>query len=39
MCTWKLVEKAVEIIQNLGAKILTPSEVRDRLNLTKRAPN
>ena len=34
-----LVEKAVEIIENLGAKILTPNEVRNKLNLTKRAPN
>ena len=34
-----LVGKAVEIIQNLGAKILTPNEVRNKLNLTKRAPN
>ena len=34
-----LVGKAVEIIQNLGAKILTPDEVRNKLNLTKRAPN
>ena len=34
-----LVEKAVEIIENLGAKILTPDEVRNKLNLTKRAPN
>ena len=34
-----LVEKAVEIIENLGAKILTPDEVRNKLNLTKRVPN
>ena len=34
-----LVEKAVEIIENLGVKILTPNEVRNKLNLTKRAPN
>ena len=34
-----LVGKAVEIIENLGAKILTPDEVRNKLNLTKRAPN
>ena len=34
-----LVGKAVEIIENLGAKILTPNEVRNKLNLTKRAPN
>ena len=31
-----LVEKAVEIIENLGVKILTPNEVRNKLNLTKK---
>ena len=34
-----LVERAVEIVQNLGAKILTPTEVRKKLNLKKRAAN
>ena len=34
-----LVERAVEIVQNLGAKILTPNEVRKKLNLKKRAAN
>ena len=33
-----LVEKAVNIIENLGASILKPSEVRNRLNLIKKAP-
>jgi len=32
-----LVEKAVLIIENLGANILNPSEVRNRLNLIKQA--
>ena len=34
-----LVERAVEIVQNLGAKILTPNEVRKKLNVKKRAAN
>ena len=34
----ELVEKARVIIENLGARVLTPAEVRSRLNLTKRAP-
>ena len=34
----ELVEKAVNIIENLGASILKPSEVRNRLNLIKKAP-
>ncbi|RTZ99408.1 MAG: 3-keto-5-aminohexanoate cleavage protein, partial [Deltaproteobacteria bacterium] len=34
----QLVEKAVEIIKNLGARIMTPGEVRDFLGLTKRSP-
>ena len=33
-----LVEKAVIIVENLGATILKPSEVRSRLNLIKKAP-
>jgi uncharacterized protein (DUF849 family) len=34
----QLVERAVTIITNLGARVLTPAEVRAKLNLTKRAP-
>ena len=33
-----LVEKAVIIIENLGATILNPSEVRSRLKLIKEVP-
>jgi uncharacterized protein (DUF849 family) len=34
----QLVERAVGIIQGLGARTMTPAEVRTKLNLTKRAP-
>lgn len=34
----QLVERAVTIIENLGAKVLGPEEVRDKLGLQKRAP-
>lgn len=34
----QLVEKSVTIIENLGAKVIGPQEVRDLLGLTKRAP-
>ena len=34
----QLVERASKIINNLGAKIIGPSEVRQNLNLSKRAP-
>jgi len=34
----QLVERASKIINNLGAKIIGPSEVRQQLNLSKRAP-
>ena len=34
----QLVERAVRIIEDLGARVLTPAEVRDKLELTKRAP-
>ena len=34
----QLVEKAVSIISSLGPKIMTPSQVREELNLVKRAP-
>ena len=34
----QLVSKAVSIIENLGSTILSPSQVRSRLGLRKRAP-
>ncbi|KMK67294.1 3-keto-5-aminohexanoate cleavage protein [Puniceibacterium sp. IMCC21224] len=34
----ELVERAVGIVENLGARVMTPAEVRTRLGLTKRAP-
>jgi len=34
----QLVERAVGIIENLGAKVIGPSEVRKKLRLTKQAP-
>ena len=34
----QLVERAVTIVETMGARILGPDEVRARLNLTKRAP-
>ncbi|MGR3571976.1 MAG: 3-keto-5-aminohexanoate cleavage protein [Brevirhabdus sp.] len=34
----QLVERAVGIIENLGARVIGPGEVRDRLGLVKRAP-
>ena len=34
----QLVERAVTIIENLGSRVITPAEVRQRLNLEKRAP-
>ena len=34
----QLVERAVTIIESLGAKIIGPEEVRAKLNLTKRLP-
>ena len=34
----QLVERAVAIIENLGARVIGPEEVRRRLGLTKRAP-
>ncbi|WP_299850213.1 3-keto-5-aminohexanoate cleavage protein [uncultured Roseovarius sp.] len=35
---WQLVERAREIIERLGAKVIGPEEVRQKLRLTKRAP-
>lgn len=34
----QLVERAVTVVENMGARIITPAEVRERLQLTKRAP-
>ena len=34
----QLVEKAVKIIENLGARVIGPGEVREKLKLQKRAP-
>ncbi len=34
----QLVERAVTIIENLGATVVGPDQVRERLSLTKRAP-
>ncbi len=34
----QLVERAVSIIENMGAKVIGPDEVRAQLGLTKRAP-
>ena len=35
---WQLVERAGTIVENLGARIIGPQEVREKLGLTKRAP-
>ena len=34
----QLVERAVTIVENLGARVIGPAEVRERLKLVKRAP-
>jgi uncharacterized protein (DUF849 family) len=34
----QLVERAASIVENMGARVIGPEEVRERLNLTKRAP-
>ena len=34
----QLVERAVQIVESLGARVIGPDEVRERLNLVKRAP-
>jgi uncharacterized protein (DUF849 family) len=34
----QLVERAVRIIEDLGAKVMTPAAVREKLRLIKRAP-
>jgi uncharacterized protein (DUF849 family) len=34
----QLVEKAATIVENLGASLMTPAQVREKLSLNKRAP-
>jgi uncharacterized protein (DUF849 family) len=34
----QLVERAVTIVENMGARVIGPAEVRERLKLSKRAP-
>ncbi len=34
-----LVERAVSIVNQLGCEVLTPAQVRQQLNLVKRAPS
>jgi uncharacterized protein (DUF849 family) len=34
----QLVDRAAGIIERLGARVISPEEVRERLKLTKRAP-
>ena len=35
---YQLVDRAVKIIENLGARVIGPQEVREKLGLLKRAP-
>ncbi|MGH1577655.1 3-keto-5-aminohexanoate cleavage protein [Planktotalea sp.] len=35
----QLVDRAVTIIENMGARVIGPQDVRDKLGLTKRAPS
>ncbi len=35
---WQLVERANTIVSNMGARVIGPQEVREKLGLTKRAP-
>ena len=35
---FQLVEKAVNIVESLGARVISPAEVRKKLDLTKRSP-
>ena len=35
---WQLVERAQNIVENLGARVIGPEEVREKLGLVKRAP-
>ena len=34
----QLVDRAVNIVERMGARVMTPQQVRERLGLTKRAP-
>ncbi|MCB1449784.1 MAG: 3-keto-5-aminohexanoate cleavage protein, partial [Nitratireductor sp.] len=34
----QLVERAVNVIENMGARVIGPEEVRKKLGLVKRAP-
>jgi uncharacterized protein (DUF849 family) len=34
----QLVEKAVNVVESMGARIIGPAEVREKLKLQKRAP-
>ena len=35
---WQLVERAGTIIENMGARVISPAEVRAKLGMVKRAP-
>jgi len=35
---WQLVERAAHLVENMGARVIGPEEVRKRLGLVKRAP-
>jgi len=35
---WQLVERAASIVENLGARVIGPDEVRQKLGLSKQAP-
>ena len=35
---WQLVERANTIVSNMGARVIGPEEVREKLGLVKRAP-
>ena len=34
----QLVERAAGVVEGMGARIMTPAQVRDKLGLVKRAP-
>ncbi|MGJ8618442.1 MAG: 3-keto-5-aminohexanoate cleavage protein [Sulfitobacter sp.] len=36
---WQLVERAGTIIENMGARVITPAEVREKLGLVKKNPS
>ena len=35
---WQLVERANTVVSNMGARVITPAAVREKLGLVKRAP-